>query len=278
MTDGPARRFPVGAMTSATVAVMLAACGSTPATTVTRTPAVPQGSSASTGAPAGGTQVIPFADCSRVEFGPVLAPLNPPANVHVYPAVPPISINVARLYQMTITTPDGQIVVCLQPELAPATVNVVVTLVRNHFYDGVIFHRVVPNFVLQGGDPTGTGTGGPGFAFNDEPVHNAYVLGAVAMANQGANTNGSDFFMCIGTPPSAAASAIGAPAASAVPTATAGVTGSPSAPGSSPAPVAECRGLPPRYNLFGKIESGLDVADTITPGTPMTTVVVCEQI
>jgi hypothetical protein len=78
--------------------------------------------------------------------------------------------------------------------------------------------------------------------------------------------------MCIGTPPSAAASATATPTASAL------VTGSASAPGSKGAAVAECRGLPPRYNLFGKIESGLDVADTITPGTPMTTVVVSEQL
>ena len=85
---------------------------------------------------------------------------------------------------------------CLQPDLAPVTVNNFVVLARNHFYDGLTFHRVVAGFVIQGGDPKGDGSGGPGYKFNDEPVHQAYVQGALAMANSGANSNGSQFFIC----------------------------------------------------------------------------------
>ncbi len=115
-------------------------------------------------------------------FGPVLKPINPPASVHTYSAAPAMTIDTTKLYQATIATAKGDIVLCLQPDLAPNTVNVFVTLARNHFYDGIPFHRVVASFVIQGGDPTvhracagppatpsGTcGSGGPGFQFNDE--------------------------------------------------------------------------------------------------------------
>ena len=181
---------------------------------------------------------IPYADCSKVTFGPALAPLNPPADLHKYSAAPAMTIDTAKLYQATITTPRGKIVLCLQPDLAPNTVNNFVTLARNHFYDGLKFHRVVADFVVQGGDPTGNGSGGPGYQFNDEPVHNHYVDGAVAMANSGPNTNGSQFFICIGS---------------------------------------QCQPLQPQYNLFGKVETGLDVADKIQQGDVMTTVTVAEQ-
>ena len=96
---------------------------------------------------------IPFADCSTATFGPVLAPLNPPASVHTYAAAPAMTIDTSKLYQATIVTAKGDIVLCLQPDLAPNTVNVFVTLARNHFYDGIPFHRVVAGFVVQGGDP-----------------------------------------------------------------------------------------------------------------------------
>ena len=162
---------------------------------------------------------IPFADCATTTFGPVLAPINPPASVHTYSAAPAMTINTAKLYQATIATSKGNIVLCLQPDLAPNTVNVFVTLARNHFYDGIPFHRVVASFVIQGGDPQCIGNvpalpatpsatcggGGPGFKFNDEPVHQQYVEGAVAMANSGANTNGSQFFICIANDFAAAA-------------------------------------------------------------------------
>ena len=195
---------------------------------------------------------IPFADCATTTFGPVLAPLHPPASVHTYSAAPAMTINTAKLYQATIVTSKGTIVLCLQPNLAPTTVNIFVTLARNHYYDGIPFHRVVAKFVIQGGDsqcighvptppatPSGTcGQGGPGFKFVDEPVHQQYVAGALAMANSGANTNGSQFFICIAD---------------------------------------DSTQLTPSYNLFGKVESGMPVALTIAQGDVMKSISVREQ-
>jgi peptidyl-prolyl cis-trans isomerase B (cyclophilin B) len=196
---------------------------------------------------------IAFADCATAKFGPVLAPLAPPASVHTYAAAPAMTIDTSKLYQATIKTAKGDIVLCLQPDLAPNTVNVMVTLMRNHFYDGIPFHRVVSGFVVQGGDPqcigavpaapatpsATCGDGGPGFQFADEPVHQSYVEGALAMANSGANTNGSQFFICI------------ADDTTALPT--------------------------PAYNLFGKVESGMDVALKIAQGDVMQSITVREQ-
>jgi cyclophilin family peptidyl-prolyl cis-trans isomerase len=95
----------------------------------------------------------------------------------------------------TIRTSSGNIVVDLFPSEAPNTVNNFVFLAREGFYDGVIFHRIIKGFMLQGGDPTGTGSGGPGYKFDDEPVTRDYVPGTLAMANSGPNTNGSQFFV-----------------------------------------------------------------------------------
>src|SRR5450432_854489 len=103
----------------------------------------------------------------------------------------------AKMYRATITSDRGTIVMDLDPQLAPDTVNNFVGLARDGFYDGLTFHRVVPDFVIQGGCPEGSGRGGPGYKFEDEPVKSEYTLGAVAMANSGKNTNGSQFFICI---------------------------------------------------------------------------------
>jgi cyclophilin family peptidyl-prolyl cis-trans isomerase len=149
-----------------------------------------------------------------------------------------MTINTAHLYLVTIATARGNIVLCLQPQLAPTTVNNFVTLVRNKFYNGLIFHRVVAGFVIQGGDPLGTGAGGPGYKFNDEPVRAQYVLGAVAMANSGPNTNGSQFFIDIAD---------------------------------------DTAQLQPLYNLFGNVQSGQAVANSIQQGDVMTSVTVQEQ-
>jgi cyclophilin family peptidyl-prolyl cis-trans isomerase len=124
---------------------------------------------------------------------------------------------------------------------APVTVNSFVYLARWHYYDGIIFHRVIPGFVLQGGDPTGKGTGGPGYRFNDElPKPGRYELGSLAMANSGPHTNGSQFFVISGPD---------------------GVR------------------LPPLYALFGKVVKGLDVIEAInavgsSQGTPRERVVI----
>jgi peptidyl-prolyl cis-trans isomerase B (cyclophilin B) len=256
--SGGRRRLPLvlgsgGVVIVAIVAIAIGVNGAsaplpalpTPTPAATPTPSV-SATPSPTAAP-----TIPFADCTKTTFGAVLAPLHAPASVHTYSAAPAMTINTAKLYQATIVTSKGNIVLCLQPDLAPTTVNVFVTLARNHFYDGIPFHRVVASFVIQGGDPqcignvpslpatpSGTcGGGGPGFQFNDEPVHQQYVEGAVAMANSGANTNGSQYFICIANDSQLAAS----------------------------------------YNLFGKVESGTSVALKIVQGDLMKSITVREQ-
>src|SRR6202043_1308797 len=106
-------------------------------------------------------------------------------------------IDPAKRYIATIKTDRGDIVVALDPARAPKSVNNFVFLARDGFYDGLTFHRVVPDFVIQGGCPEGSGRGGPGYKFADEPVTGEYRLGAVAMANSGPDTNGAQFFICI---------------------------------------------------------------------------------
>ena len=95
----------------------------------------------------------------------------------------------------TLHTSDGAIEVELYPDAAPKTVENFEKLSRDGFYEGVIFHRVIPDFMIQGGDPTGTGTGGPGYEFEDEFNEHRVERGALAMANAGPNTNGSQFFI-----------------------------------------------------------------------------------
>jgi cyclophilin family peptidyl-prolyl cis-trans isomerase len=138
---------------------------------------------------------------------------------------PPMVIDTDKRYTATMVTSHGTMVIELDPLAAPKTVNSFVFLARYHYYDGVIFHRIIPGFVLQGGDPTGTGTGGPGYKFADElPAAGRYQVGSLAMANAGPNTNGSQFFVISGPD---------------------GV------------------GLPPQYSLFGAVVSGGDVISTI---------------
>ena len=95
----------------------------------------------------------------------------------------------------TMHTCEGAIVFDLFPAEAPKTVNNFVFLAREGYYDGVVFHRIISGFMIQGGDPTGTGAGGPGYTFEDEPVTRDYDAGILAMANAGPNTNGSQFFV-----------------------------------------------------------------------------------
>ena len=136
-----------------------------------------------------------------------------------------MTIDAAKKYTATIDTSCGKITVELDPKAAPKTVNNFVFLALNHYFDGIIFHRIINGFVCQGGDPTGTGRGGPGYRFEDElPKPGQYEIGSVAMANAGPNTNGSQFFLISG--PNGA-------------------------------------GLPPQYSLFGKIVKGLDVLDAM---------------
>jgi peptidyl-prolyl cis-trans isomerase B (cyclophilin B) len=198
--------------------------------------ASPAGSaSATTGA---SPSPVAFANCSTVSFGAPLSPSGEPSNPHVYSAAPSMQIDTTKLYEATIKTAAGNIVICLQPSLAPKTVNNFVVLARNHFYDGLRFHRVVAGFVVQGGDPKGDGSGGPGYKFNDEPVLGQYTQGAVAMANSGVNTNGSQFFICIAD---------------------------------------DTTKLQPLYNLFGNVASGIDVALGAKQGDVMQSVTVTAQ-
>lgn len=152
-------------------------------------------------------------------------------------AAPEMQIDVDKKYRVTITTDKGDIVGTLDPELAPGTVNNFVVLARQGYYDGLTFHRVVPEFVIQGGCPEGSGRGGPGYRFADEPVRGDYVEGAFAMANAGPDTNGSQFFITID----------------------------------------DCRHkLDKAYNLFGFVDSGMDVAKSIAVGDVMRSVAVEE--
>ena len=112
-----------------------------------------------------------------------------------YDSPPALSIDPAKSYTATIETSAGSMVADLFPDDAPNTVNNFVFLARDGFYDDVIFHRVISGFMIQGGDPTGTGRGGPGYRFDDEPVNRPYDRGTLAMANAGPNTNGSQFFI-----------------------------------------------------------------------------------
>ena len=142
-----------------------------------------------------------------------------------FPAAPEMGIDPAKRYTATMTTSLGEIVIALDALKAPKTVNNFVFLALNHYYDGVIFHRIIQGFMCQGGDPTGTGRGGPGYKFEDElPQPREYQVGSLAMANAGPNTNGSQFFIVSG---------------------------------------ASGVGLPPQYSLFGQVVKGLDIVDTM---------------
>ena len=117
---------------------------------------------------------------------------------------PATTIDPAKTYTAMIVTTNGTFAINLLAAEAPIAVNNFVCLARAGFYDGVVFHRIVARFVIQGGDPQGTGSGGPGYRFDDEPVTRAYTKGTVAMANAGPDTNGSQFFVCladVGLPP-----------------------------------------------------------------------------
>jgi len=152
-------------------------------------------------------------------------------------ARPEWQIDDQKTYRATIDTDRGPIVMELDPQLAPNTVNNFVGLARQGYYDGLTFHRVVPEFVIQGGCPEGTGSGGPGYRFEDEPVKGQYRLGAVAMANAGPDTNGSQFFICID----------------------------------------DCTSkLAKSYNLFGFVVDGMDVASGVSVGDVMKSVTVEE--
>jgi peptidyl-prolyl cis-trans isomerase B (cyclophilin B) len=155
-----------------------------------------------------------------------------------YSAAPPMTLDVNKNFKATFNTSRGEIVCELFAKEAPKTVNNFVFLARDKFYDGTVFHRVIPNFMIQGGDPTATGTGGPGYKFEDEVNGNAHKhqVGTLSMANAGPNTNGSQFFITH------------------VPT----------------------NWLDGKHTVFGKVSSGQDVVNAIQQGDKINSVAITE--
>jgi peptidyl-prolyl cis-trans isomerase B (cyclophilin B) len=155
-----------------------------------------------------------------------------------WPTPPPMQIDPSKSYQATISTNKGDIVLDLHAQAAPKTVNNFVFLAQAGFYDGITFHRVISNFMIQGGDPTGSGSGGPGYRFEDEVKNNPHTheTGTLSMANAGPNTNGSQFFI-------------------------------------THAPQPHLNG---RHTVFGQVSSGMDVVNAIRQGDEMVSVTINE--
>ena len=141
------------------------------------------------------------------------------------PTAPPEPLPAGETREVTIETDQGDIVIEVEADLGPLAAGNFVALAECGFYDGIVFHRILPGFVIQGGDPTGTGSGGPGYEFPNDPVAVPYERGVVAMANAGRDTNGSQFFIVLGD-----------------------------------------AGLPPDYSVFGRVTSGMEIADEIAAG------------
>ena len=159
-----------------------------------------------------------------------------------FSGAPPMCIDPSKSYTATMETSIGTMVIYLDAAGAPNTVNNFVFLARYHYYDSLIFHRIINGFMCQGGCPEGSGRGGPGYRFADElPAPGRYEIGSIAMANAGPDTNGSQFFIITG---------------------------------------ASGVGLPPQYSLFGKVVKGVEVAEEMQrvptgPGDrPVTDVVI----
>jgi peptidyl-prolyl cis-trans isomerase B (cyclophilin B) len=152
---------------------------------------------------------------------------------------PAMQIDDKKSYTAKLETTQGTIVLELAPQHAPKTVNNFVFLAKEGYYDGVAFHRVISNFMIQGGDPTGSGRGGPGYKFEDETRGNPlrHGTGVISMANAGPNTNGSQFFIT-----------------------------------HSPQPH-----LDGKHTVFGKVTSGQDVVDTIKQGDKIVKVEITES-
>ncbi len=120
---------------------------------------------------------------------------NQAASGNIQTTMPEMTINQSKTYTATLHTDQGDIEIALDAKGTPITANNFVYLAKDGFYDNTVFHRAIDGFMIQGGDPTGTGSGGPGYKFDDEPFAGEYTRGTVAMANSGPNTNGSQFFI-----------------------------------------------------------------------------------
>lgn len=157
-----------------------------------------------------------------------------------YKSYPPMQIDTSKSYSATIQTEKGNIELDLFADAAPKTVNNFVFLARDGFYDGLTFHRVIPDFMSQGGCPHGDGRGGPGYRFEDEVGSSnphRHEQGSLSMANAGPNTNGSQFFICHGSQPH----------------------------------------LDGRHTVFGKTTSGQDIVESLKNGDKITSVTITES-
>jgi peptidyl-prolyl cis-trans isomerase B (cyclophilin B) len=154
-----------------------------------------------------------------------------------YPAPPPMTIDTGKQYAAIIETEKGNLVLELYAGDAPLTVNNFVFLAREGFYNGTTFHRVIPDFMAQGGDPTGTGRGNPGYFFADEFTAHTHVTGALSMANSGANTNGCQFFITY----------------------------------------APQHHLDGKHSVFGQLKEGMDVLKKLVNGDAMTRITIEEE-
>ncbi|MFC1861009.1 peptidylprolyl isomerase [Chloroflexota bacterium] len=161
---------------------------------------------------------------------PAPEPAKPAVKVEpkTYSSPPPMTIDKNKKYTAIFETVKGDLVIELFAKDVPNTVNNFVFLARDGYYDGTTFHRVIPGFMVQGGDPTGTGRGGPGYRFADEFTQHKHVAGTLSMANAGPNTNGSQFFICYAPQP----------------------------------------GLDGKHAVFGQLKDGMDVLMSITPRDP----------
>ena len=172
--------------------IALTACGSSGSSSSSSAAATSTGAQTASSSTTAAAPTVPAGTC--IHTAPATA-----ATPKTYAAAPALTINPAKTYTATLATSCGTIVMNLLPKQAPATVNNFVFLADRGFYNGLTFHRVIPGFVIQGGDPKGDGTGGPGYQFKDELPKTAYTLGDAAMANAGPNTNGSQFFIVQGS-------------------------------------------------------------------------------
>ena len=212
----------------------------TPAPTPTPTPSpTPRPTATPTPLPTATATPLPTATPAPTPTPTLAALSSPTPGPQSYGSAPPLVIDTSKDYFATFVTERGEFRLRLFDDQAPRTVNNFVFLARNGFYNGVTFHRVIPGFMVQGGDPTGTGGGGPGYSFEDEfhpdLVHNA---GVISMANAGPDTNGSQFFITFVPTPH----------------------------------------LDGAHAVFGEVVEGMDVVNSISPRDPATAIAVGDVI
>ena len=215
MTTTRIRRAPA-AIAALALAVAVAACSSTGGAS---TPPAAESVAPASAAPESVAPGSPAGSPARRR-----RPRSPAAEGSC-PTAPPEPLPAGETREVTIETDQGDIVIEVEADLGPLAAGNFVALAECGFYDGIVFHRILPGFVIQGGDPTGTGSGGPGYEFPNDPVAVPYERGVVAMANAGRDTNGSQFFI-----------------------------------------VLDDAGLPPDYSVFGRVTSGMEIADEIAAG------------